>query len=182
MALGMRRVVGARWYFIPSGVAAYVQNFVFLAADYHPAAATPPAASAAAASTHVRDLCPHPYSRSHARMAHAGSSDPCPFAHRPPPAPSCCTSEAARPAASRPSAPQADVTDVEDERVLAVVVKRSNGACSMPLTISSPSVRACCESGRTSASDEPRHMIGQHPTRTTIHNLFLHDDATSNVA
>ena len=38
----------------------------------------------------------------------------------------------------------------------------------MPLAISLPSVRACCESGRTSASDEPRDLIGQHPTRTIL--------------
>lgn len=73
-----------------------------------------------------------------------------------------------RPAAGRPSAPQADVTDLDAEGVLTVVAKRSNGARSMPLTISLPSVRACCESGRTSASDEPRDLIGQHPTRTIL--------------
>ena len=52
--------------------------------------------------------------------------------------------------------------------MLTVVAKRSNGARSMPLTISLPSVRACCASGRTSASDEPRDLIGQHPTRTIL--------------
>ena len=76
--------------------------------------------------------------------------------------------EGDRPVAGRPSAPQADVTDLDAEGVLTVVAKRSNGARSMPLTISLPSVRACCESGRTSASDEPRDLIGQHPTRTIL--------------
>ena len=72
-------------------------------------------------------------------------------------------------AAGQPSAPQADVTDLDaEEGVLTVVAKRSNGARSMPLAISLPSVRACCESGRTSASDEPRDLIGQHPTRTIL--------------
>ena len=63
---------------------------------------------------------------------------------------------------------QADVTDLDAEGVLTVVAKRSNGERSMPLTISLPSVRACCESGRTSASDEPRDLIGQQPTRTIL--------------
>ena len=73
-----------------------------------------------------------------------------------------------RPAAGRPSAPQADLTDLDAEGMLTVVAKRSKGAHSMPLTISLPFVRACCESGRTSASDEPRDLIGQHPTRTIL--------------
>ena len=63
---------------------------------------------------------------------------------------------------------QADVTDLDAEGVLTVVAKRSKGARSMRLTISLPFVRACCESGRTSASDEPRDLIGQHPTRTIL--------------
>ena len=86
-----------------------------------------------------------------------------------------------RPVAGRPSAPQADVTDLDAEGVLTVVAKRSNGARSMPLTISLPSVRACCESGRTSASDEPRDLIGQHPTRT-ITPSFLRQKCAKSIS